>query len=225
VVARAVNKALKPLTDEIRKLAKEAGFTVRGSLLVKEDSLIRTMQVDVLQNASTPERTRFDLLFDIGIPGISAFTARSRKWVLRCYGSKIPKQDEAGGADFILTGESTDAHVRQVAVSRAEQAYKEFLMRFEDGHSLYRFVRDSALQFLAEGMDLHDDYWRLQLHPWNALPRLELAGVYAAFLGLEEDADSIQEAAERFTTGKNKNLDYLLPDLRANIAEARRLAS
>jgi hypothetical protein len=220
-----VNKVIKPLADEMRRLAKEAGFTVRGSLLVKEDSLIKTMQLDVLQNASSPAGTRFDLLFDVGISGISTFTARSRKWVLRCYGSKIPGPADAASEDFVLTGESTDAQVRQVAVARVSQAYKEFLMRFEDGHSLYRFVRDNALRFLAEGMALNDDYSRLRIYPWSALSRLELAGVYAAFLRLEEDADSIQEAAERFATGKNKDLDYLLPELRANIAEARSRAS
>lgn len=219
-----MNKVIKPLADQIRNFAKDAGFTVRGSLLVKEDSLIRTMQLDVLQNASTPERTRFDLLFDVGIPGISAFTARSRKWVLRCYGSKIPGNPEATDEDFVLTGESADTQVRQVAMSRARQACEEFLMRFEDDRSLCLFVRDNALRFATEGVEPHDDYRRLQLYPWNALARLELAGVYAAFLGRETDADSLQEAAERFVTGKNRNLDYLLPDLRANIAEARSIA-
>lgn len=217
-----MNKVIKPLADQIRNFAKDAGFTVRGSLLVKEDSLIRTMQLDVLQNASTPERTRFDLLFDVGLPGMSAFTARSRKWVLRCYGSKIPGNPEAADEDFVLTGESTDTQVRQVAMSRARQACEEFLMRFQDDRSLYLFVRDNALRFATEGVEPHDDYRRLQLYPWNALARLELAGVYASFLGLEKEADSLQEAAERFVTEKNKNLDYLLPQLRANIADARR---
>lgn len=217
-----MNSTIKPLRDEIRRLAKEAGFAARGSLLVKEDSLLRIMQVDVLQNASSPGHIRFDLLFDIGIPGLSTFTPRSRKWVLRCYGSKLPDAEGEVGGDFVLTGEPADDSVRRSATSRTRQACEEFLMRFEDRNSLYRFVRDSALQFLVDGMELQDDFKRLQLHPWNALARLELAGVYASFLGLEKEADSIQEAAERFATGKNKDLDYLLPRIRENISEARR---
>lgn len=218
-----MKSAVRPLADDIRKLAKEAGFAARGSLLVKEDSLLRIIQVDMLQNSSTAESVKFDLLFDLGIPGISVYTPRSRKWVVRCYGStragEVREPD-----DFVLTGGPADESVRRTAVSRTRQVCDEFLMRFENGTALYHFVRDSALKFLAEGMELHDDYMRLQLSPWNALPRLELAGVYAAFLGLDEEADSIQEAAERFATGKNKDLDYLLPDLRKNISEARRSA-
>jgi hypothetical protein len=48
--------------------------------------------------------------------------------------------------------------------------------------------------------------------------------VIAAFLVLDEEAESIQETAERFATGRHGNLDYLLPDLRKNISEARRSA-
>lgn len=219
-MACAVNRAIRPLTDDIRRLAKEAGFAARGSLLVKEDSLLRIIQVDVLQNVSSPGRIKFDLLFDLGVPGLSTFTPRSRKWVLRCYGSKLPDAEGKVDGDFVLTGGPADNSVRRSATSRTRHACDEFLMRFEDGISLYRFVRDSALQFLVDGMELEDDFKRLQLHPWNALARLELAGVYASFLGLEREANSIQEAAERFATGKNKDLDYLLPRIRENISAA-----
>jgi hypothetical protein len=218
-----VRREVRPLADDIRKLAKEAGFATRGSLLVKEDSLLRIIQIDVLQNSITSESVKFDLLFDLGIPGITLYTPRSRKWVVRCYGSTLAGEVREPD-DFLLTGGPADESVRRTAVSRTRQVCDEFLMRFEDDNSLYRFVRDSTLKFLAEGTELHDDYRRLDLFPWNAMPRLELAGVYAAFLGLDEEADSIQEAAERFATGKNKDLDYLLPEIRQNISEARRSA-
>jgi hypothetical protein len=216
-----VNKILRPLTAEVRKAAKELGFTVRGSLAMREDSLIRAIQVDMMQNISPPGTASFDLLFDLGIPGISVFAPCAREWVVRCHGRKFPLGDGPAKESFALTGGPGDEKVIENSISCLREACSEFLLRYEDCYALYRFVRDSAIGFADLGMELRDDYRRLSLEPWNALRRLELAGIYAAFLGLHDEADSIETIVERLATVK-RGLDIYLPQIHENIAAARR---
>jgi hypothetical protein len=81
------------------------------------------------------------------------------------------------GSDFTLTGGADDQAVVEKAVACVRQVCSEFLLNSENPNELYSFVRDSAFGLADRGLELHDDFWRMHLRPWNAMARLELAGV------------------------------------------------
>lgn len=214
-----MSKLLAPLLAEVRKSAKELGFTGRGSFFLKQDALVRAIQIATMQKGSG--FASFDLLFDLGIPGISNFTPKAREWGVRCYGKNVPLDSNLGVLRFSLVGDSGDEAVVEAASSCLQRACDNFLMLYENPGALYRFVSESALQFVDLGMELDDEFRRLRLEPWNVMKRLELAGVYASFLGLRDDANSVEAAARRYVES-NKDLQYLLPEIQGSITAARR---
>jgi hypothetical protein len=59
---------------------------------------------------------------------------------------------------------------------------------------------------------------RLKLDPWNAVPRLELAGVYAGFLGRVDEANLLRDLATDFAA-KN-GVEYAIPGIDSNLKKA-----
>lgn len=216
-----MKQILKPLADEVKKVGGEFGFKGRGSLLVKRDALNRGIQLDLLN--SKPGAASFDLLFDLGIPGLEGFAAKGRKWVVRASGRSFPLDEAPLSTEFEITGTADDEKVIANASICVRRACAQFLLKIKDPDDLFRFVKDSAFSFVEHGPELHDDFWRMHLWPWNAMARLELAGVYAVFLGFGEEAELVKSTAVEFATGRRKNLDYLIPKIQESMSLAEEI--
>lgn len=164
-------------------LVAEHGFTPtrNKNRFIREDRLVRSLWLDPMR-FSTPDDYRFDILFDLGIPGITTFSGRAQQWIVRAYGRQI--QGVLGGNQpgLRLTGRPADAAVEDAAMAIVTWGCREFLLAHADPWSLYRLVARSARELL-ENPRADNEFTRLKLWPYNVVGPLELAAVYGTFLG------------------------------------------
>jgi hypothetical protein len=201
-----------------RFLIEEHGFAVSKRRYTRLDELLRSVWFVPL--FATKELYRFDVLFDLGIPGISRFSPREQEWIVRAHAQQVSLWEPTyprvkfvtppiGGG---LVDPAVDEVVQRLAV--------EFLLRYRTPTELYTLVRNDALAFAVHGMGVDNEFKRLKLDPWNAIVRLELAAVYAAFLGFKDDLVAI--LAQARDTAERDRVGYAIPRIEAGVESAMR---
>ncbi|TDC06139.1 hypothetical protein E1265_34950 [Streptomyces sp. 8K308] len=182
-----MNGDMRQLIAKVASLMKgEYGFSKKGRLLIREDKLLRVV-------AFQPEKTamegcyRFDVTLSLGLPGLSSVTSSRREWVVSASLSKLYRLRNPGVGRFELTGDrSGDEEVEAAVLALLSDLCDEFFLSVGEPVDLLALITDD----LAESK-------RLDLWPWNELPRLELASAYSAFLGLGDRARALQDQAIR----------------------------
>lgn len=206
------------MTDAADLLVRDQGFTRTGRKFICEDELVRSAWFRPTGFGG------FDLLFDLGIAGISvilpvmpAAPAPSEKWVVGLNAMHLRPEDVPAMAWLRLTKGRYDEEVRKQSRRLCERVAEEFLLKYSSAEEFYLWVRASALE-LFKDPDTANQWRRLKLWPSNPLMLLELAGVYAAHLRKSEDASMLQQAA--LNDAITYRVDYAIPGVIASIAEA-----
>lgn len=202
-------------------LARDHGFRAHGGRsFTREDELIRSARF--APGASLAGSFQFEVVCDLGISGLSSISSKSSEWMVRCSVSHVPRDDGLPRSGFELTGAPEDEVVVQDVAKICKVVFDRFLLRHETADDMFLWVRDNALQFL-DSPQVDNDFKRFRLSPWNIVPRLELAGVYAAYLGRSEDAERLRDAAIQYA--RTHGLRYAIPTVSANIAAAAQVAA
>lgn len=213
-----MNPAVKRLADAAAVLlCTEHKFTRSraGVRFVSESPLLRSVWLHPMSFAR-PGSYCFDVLFDLGMPGLSLFPPRAQTWVVRGSGSGI-RSDRRG--HFELTGADSDLAVEEAALEAVNSGLRQFLHAYSTPPDLYAMVESNAVEFLERGMQADNEFKRLHLHPWNAAPRLELAAVYGAFLGDDDGADRLMTLALEHAA--REHIDYTAERARESIQLAQ----
>ncbi len=213
--------SLKPVVDQLGFLVKD-GFRRKGGSLRREDRLLRAVTVSPHQN--TGDAVSFFVNFDLGIPGISELDGRRARYVVRCSGDSFARAELGFSGSFELCAAADNEPVLAVVHQTARALCEQFLLKYTDEDMLFEMVYHAAVEFLSHGPASTDEMTRLKAFPWNVMGRLELAGVFAAYLGRHAQADEVLRLAREHVTGRNSGLDYLVPQLVANIESAAALA-
>jgi hypothetical protein len=209
--------SLKPVADQLAFLAED-GFRRKSGFLLRQDRLLRGVGVSPCQD--TGAEVSFFLTFDLGIPGISEVGARSSEYVVRLAGDTFARAESGYVGSFEFKRELGNEKILAVVAQTAEAVCEEFLLKYPDEQSLFEMVYRGATEFLSRGMAATDEMTRLRLVPWNVMARFLLAGVYVAFLGKQTEAEEVVRLATAYATGRKASLDYLLPNLIANVESA-----
>lgn len=196
-------------------LTHDHGFQVNGRMFTREDDLIRS--VLFAPGSSTAGNFRFEVICDLGISGLSSVSPKSSERIVRCNVSHVPLGGDLPETRFELTKTREDEIVKYNVSVICAYVFDDFLLRRQSAEEMFMWVRDNALEFLADPQ-ASNDFERFRLWPWNAKGRLELAGIYAAYLGRGEDAEFLKDAAIEYA--KTHGMRYAIPDISANIAAA-----
>ncbi|MFD8970146.1 hypothetical protein ACFV0C_35025 [Streptomyces sp. NPDC059568] len=201
-----MNDELKQLIGQAGDfLKREYGFRVKGRIATREDRLLRAVVFH-------PEKTaaegayRFDVTLNLGLPGLSSATASRRVWVISASLGKIYRLRNPAKGRFELTGESSDAEVCSDVLSLLSDLCSDFLMAMSNPDDLLGLL------------DNPEEFKRLDLWPWNELPRLELASVYYAFLGRVELASQWKERT--IQCALDGGMEYAVERVHASVEEA-----
>jgi hypothetical protein len=208
------------VADQTQLLVLDHGFTLVGRRFIREDELIRSAWF--VPGATLPGRFRFDILFDIGIAGLSSFSSKAQLWVVRCSASQLRDIDSLPAVHLELTAGADDERLREGVRLICSYVTDNFLMRHKTAEDLYRWVCSNVIEFLNDP-NYDNDFRRLRLNPWNVIPRVELAAVYAAHLGRYDDAASLEAMAIDYA--RTHRLREAIPGIKANIAAAGRTAA
>lgn len=212
--------SLEPVVDRLGYLT-DRGFVRKGGLLLRQDRVLRGVVIS--QSQADGDWATFFVNFDLGIPVLSEAGARRSRHVLRCSGNRFASRELGFTGSFELRRGAGDEEVLDVVRRTAEAVSERFLLRYPDEDALFETVYRAATGFMDEGPGAADELTRLELNPWNVMARLELAGVYAAFLGKDEVAD-VKQRARAYPTGRNASLDYLVGPMMATIDSAAALS-
>lgn len=213
-----MNPAIKRLAESAAAiLCVEHGFTRSraGTRFVSESPLLRSVWLHPMSFAR-PGSYCFDVLFDLGIPGLSTFSPRAQIWIVRANGSGI-RSDRRG--HFELTGADTDLAEENLALETLTSGLREFLQAYKTPQDLYTMVKGNAVAFIEHGMQSDNEFKQLRLQPWNVVPRLELAAVYGAFLGDDAGADYLIDRAVEYAA--LKRINYTVERARESVQFAR----
>lgn len=198
------------------QLVAEHGFRRSGRRFTRDDGVLRSAWFR--PGASLPGEFHFEILFDLGISGISTFSTTAQTWIVRASAGRIRLDPDQPRLELKLTGD--DVELLDRLRERCAIVYRDLLLRHDTAEDLYRWLADGALGFHADHT-IQDDFARFNLQPRNMVPRLELAAVYAAHLGHLEDADRIAELA--VAEARRIGLRYAIPGIRQSVADATRV--
>ena len=188
-------------------LVTEHGFTRKGRHFLREDELLRSVVVTPSKTAA-PGAYEFEVLLNLGLRGLSSSTSARREWVVMATVGKIERLRDRSAVRFELTGnDAADSQVTARVVELVRVLAGEFLLRPVGQSDLIELVVDGA-----------DEFKRLDLSPWNVLPRLGLACVYLDFVGESERADDVQDRALRLAD--EQGVHYFAERLREDRATA-----
>jgi hypothetical protein len=201
------------VADAADLLVQGHGFSRAGRRFVREDELIRSASLAPVGQG------RFEIVFCLGISGISVVLPKNEKWVVSCLASQLRPKDVPARAWLTLTKGAFDEEVRNQARRVCQRIVDEFLLKYRSADELYLWVRANALELFRDPR-ADNEFRRLKLQPFNVVGPLELAGVYAAYLGKADDAIMLQNAAIEFASAHG--IDYAIPRVIANIADASR---
>jgi hypothetical protein len=160
---------------------------------------------------------KFEILFDLGISGISTFSTKAQTWVVRCSARNFRPKGVPVQAWLILTKGAYDETVRSHAREVCESLTDDFLLKYETAEEFYQWVRENALQLLNDPR-ADTDFRTMRLQPFNVVGPLELAGVYAAFLGKNADAEMLRQAAIEFAAAHG--MEYAIMRVSGSISTA-----
>ncbi|NEA62369.1 hypothetical protein [Streptomyces sp. SID12488] len=209
-----MSSELKPLIAQAGDfLKREYGFRVKGRIAIREDQLLRSV-VFHPEKTATKGACRFDVTLNLGLPGLSSMSPTRRIYVVSASLGKISRLRDPARGRFELTGENSDTEVISNVLSLLSDLCSDF------------FISLPGPSDLLDLLDNPEEFKRLDLWPWNELPRLELASVYCAFLGKGELASQWEGPA--IQCALDGGMEYAVERVRANVAEAleaRRRAS
>ncbi|MET7931542.1 hypothetical protein ABZT43_48595 [Streptomyces sp. NPDC005349] len=201
-----MSSELKPLIVQAGDfLKREYGFRVKGRIAIREDRLLRSV-VFHPEKSATRGAYRFDVTLNLGLPGLSLVSASRRVHVISASLGKISRLRDSTKRRFELTGESSDDAVISDVLSLLSDLCSDFLMSM------------SGPSDLLDLLDNSEEFKRLDLWPWNELPRLELASVYYAFLGQEELAYQWRERTVQCAL--DGGMEYAVERVRVSVEEA-----
>ncbi|MCA2218707.1 hypothetical protein [Jidongwangia harbinensis] len=202
-----------------RFLVDEHGFDFTRRRYTRSDGLLRS--VWFLPLNATPDRYLFEVVFDVGIPGISEFGARKQAYVVRANAPKTAlAHPDYPKPPFVLTADDDGRPVAPMVDQVVRRLAGDFLLRYRTPAEFYEMVRDSAVRAADQGAHSDDDFGRLRLDPGNAVMRLELSAVYGAFLGRDDEvAETL--ALVRAYAPPNR-VDYMIPVVEAGVEAARK---
>jgi hypothetical protein len=199
------------VADAANLLVQGHGFTRAGRRFVREDELIRSVSFMPVGLG------RFEIVFSLGIPGISVAVPKNERWVVSCLASQLRPKEVPARAWLTLTKGAYDEEVKKHARRVCECVLDEFLLKYRTVDEFYLWIRANALELFHDPR-ADNEYRRLKLQPFNVVGPLELAGVYAAHLGKPDDSMLLQNAAIEFASAHG--IDYAVPRIIANIADA-----
>jgi hypothetical protein len=216
-----VKKNLNSLADAIGSvLVDGAGFSRDKLRFTRADGLDRRVWLIPGKNASSATHP-FELIFDIGMPKLRELATDAQPWVVRASAEKVyRKSTPVPRVKFIFFDGIYDDDVERVVIDVLRHVCDEFFLTMTGPEELYDLVRRNALTFLWDAMAAENEFKRLDLMPWNVVPRLQLAAVYAASLGHSVEASELENEIVTYA-GKNR-LDHLLTGIRQSIATASR---
>jgi hypothetical protein len=201
------------VADAANLLVQGHGFTRTGRRFVREDDLIRSVSF-------MPDGLgRFEIVFSMGISGISVAIPKNEKWVVSCLAGQFRPKEVPARAWLTLTKGAYDEEVKKHARRVCECVVDEFLLKYRTVDEFYLWVRANALELFHDPR-ADNEYRRLKLQPFNVVGPLELAAVYAAYLGRTDDSIVLQNATIEFASAHD--IDYAIPRVIANIADASR---
>jgi hypothetical protein len=134
-----VNPAIKQLADNVASvLGAEHGFTRSrgGTRFTRQDHLVRSVWLSPMSFAR-PGSYCLDVLFDLGIPGISTFSPRVQTWIVRARGADI-RTDRRG--HFELAGQPGDLETEGAALATLVLGPSDFLLAHTTAQELYEMV-------------------------------------------------------------------------------------
>ncbi|MGA5444272.1 hypothetical protein ACPCKW_32905 [Streptomyces griseoincarnatus] len=203
-----MNKALQKLiSNAIEPLKSQHGFRVRGRTVIREDRLLRAVVFHPEKTANSGAY-RFDATLNLGLPGLSTVSASRREFIVAASLGKIYRLRNPGKGRFELRGDDSDSEVEFAVRSLLADLRSEFLLAISEPVDLLGLLEDE------------DEFKRLDLWPWNLLPRLELACVYSTFLGMDEQASRLVERAIR--CAREDGMEYAVARIHANVQKAKR---
>lgn len=201
-----MNQEFKHLiASTVEPLKSEHGFHVKGRVAIREDELLRAVAFHP-EKTATSGSYRFDVTLNLGIPGLSSVSASRREFVVTASLGKIHRLKDSGNGRLELTGGESDSAVESTVRSLLLDLCSEFLLAISEPCSLLRLLEDE------------NEFKRLDLWPWNLLPRLELACVYSAFLGVDKHTDKLLERAIK--CAREGNMDYAVDRIHMNVRKA-----
>ncbi len=198
------------VADAAKLFVQNHGFTRTGRNFVRQDELVRVVRFRPVGLGG------FDIVFNLGIAGISEVLPKTDRWVVSCSAINLRPEGVPAVAWLRLTKGAYDEEVREHTKRVCESMADGFLLKFRDADEFYIWVRDSALELFRDPR-ADNEFRRLKLQPFNVVGPLELAGVYAAHLGKADDALMLQNAAIEFATARG--IDWV-PRIIANITAA-----
>jgi hypothetical protein len=204
-------------------LVDEFGFSRNKLRFIREDSLARSAWFVPGKHASKATYN-FELILDLGLPGLSAITSAAQPWVVRASAEKVyRKRTPAPRVKFAFRDGIYGNEIESVVLEMLRVVADEFFLKLRSPDDLYEFIRSNSLDFLREGMAAENEFKKLDLMPWNVLPRMQLAAVYAAYLGRSDDALELEQELAEYAA-KNR-LEYLMAGVRESIANVSRRPS
>jgi hypothetical protein len=199
------------VADAADLLVHRLGFTRDGRMFLRKDELVRGVFF------RPGIQGRFGIEFRLGIADISETSPGVERWVMLCSASQLRPDDVPAVAWLRLTKGAYDAEVRKASAAVCTRVAKEFLVKHETRHELYHWVHSSALQLLKDPR-AENEYRRLKLDPHNLTRLLELAAVFAAYLGLSSDAGMLTQVATEYAA--EHGVDYVIPGIITNVVAA-----
>jgi hypothetical protein len=199
-------------------LVRDGGFKTAGRRQYARDDGLLHRHLWFAPSSSLPGSFGFEVYLDLGLNGLSVFTRRVYTWVIRCHGNNLRDQS-LPLIPFELTGEvEHDLQVRDAVAAICAFGYEHFLLRHKNAEELYAWIRAEALRSTEKPRPPGDLLW-YSLSPANTIPALQLASVYAAFLGRAEESAELENAMTQYAM-TNRMEDYM-PRCRAEIMQAR----
>ncbi|WP_125937892.1 hypothetical protein [Streptomyces sp. WAC 06738] len=206
-----MNEEFKQLiVGAVDPLKREHGFHVKGRVAIRMDRLLRGV-VFHPEKTATRGAYRFDVTLNLGLPGLSSVSASRREFIVAASLGKLYRLRNPGKGRFELRGDGSDFEVGSVVRSLLSDLCSEFLLAISGPGELLNLLENEA------------EFERLDLWPWNSLPRLELASVYSAFLGLEEQKNQFAERAISYA--REAGMEYAVARIMANVQKATHLNS
>jgi hypothetical protein len=202
-------------------LVEEHGFVLANARFTKVDQLARSVWFWPTRSAAADVYS-FDVLMDVGIPELSPITSKAQEWVVRASCEKAYlRLWEPPQLNFQFQGGNYDSALEAAVLAVLRRICDDFFLRLDSRQQLFDFVERNAREFFELGMAADNEFKRYDLNPWNVVPRLQLAAVYAAFLG--RTAAAAELSAHAIVYAEKHRIDH--SNLTEHISRAAALGS
>ena len=172
--------------ESSRFLVEGHGFERKGKVFLREDSLLRRVQYAPSRTAKA-DAQRFDIWIDVGVAGVSELGTGPGSDFVRASVGKIHRMSDRQNSHLEIDGSARGSEVAAAATGVLRKVCESVILPLSGPEALLDLVyvqRERFKQF---------DLW-----PWNEVPRLELAGVYAAHLGRLDVVEEVRSDLAAF---------------------------